>query len=87
MWHHFLKLFKLYNFFSASAPRWAILAFVNDQSQKIKIKILKKLYLNRWESWHESLHALKIRFIDVLKALTNMSLTSTKKEERDTSIS
>lgn len=33
----------VYNFFSASAPRWAILAFGYNQSQKIKIKVLKKL--------------------------------------------
>lgn len=77
----------IYNFFSGSAPRWAILAFGDDQSKKIKTKVLKKLCPTRWESRHESLHALKSRFIDVLKALTNMSLTSTKKEERNTSLS
>jgi len=33
----------IYNFFSRSAPRWAILAFGNDQSNRIKTKVLKKL--------------------------------------------
>lgn len=77
----------IYNFFSGSAPRWAILAFGDDQSKRIKTKVLKKLCPTRWESRHESLYALKTRFIDVLKALTNMSLTSTKTEERNTSLS
>lgn len=77
----------IYNFFSGSAPRWAILAFGDDQSKRIKTKVLKKLCPTRWESRHESLYALKSRFIDVLKALTNMSLTSTKTEERNTSLS
>ncbi|XP_008184893.1 zinc finger MYM-type protein 1-like [Acyrthosiphon pisum] len=30
------------NFFSASAPRWANLAFGNDENRKIKLKVLKK---------------------------------------------
>ncbi|KAL4091822.1 hypothetical protein QTP88_026444 [Uroleucon formosanum] len=54
----------IYNFFSGSAPRWAILAFGNDQSKRIKTKVLKKLCPTRWESRHESLYALKSRFID-----------------------
>ncbi|KAL4097421.1 hypothetical protein QTP88_022204 [Uroleucon formosanum] len=77
----------IYNFFSGSAPRWAILAFGEDQSKRIKTKVLKKFCPTRWESRHESLYALKSRFIDVLKALTNMSLTSTKTEERNISLS
>ncbi|KAL4153096.1 hypothetical protein QTP88_000929 [Uroleucon formosanum] len=72
---------------AGSAPRWAILAFGDDQSKRIKTKVLKKLCPTRWESRHESLYALKSRFIDVLKALTNMSLTSTKTEERNISLS
>lgn len=92
-WHRFLipysyyNIQAIYNFFSGSAPRWAILAFGNDQSKRIKTKVLKKLCPTRWESRHESLYALKSRFIDVLKALTNMSLTSTNTEERNTSLS
>ncbi|KAL4150110.1 hypothetical protein QTP88_003947 [Uroleucon formosanum] len=45
----------IYNFFSGSAPRWAILAFGDDQSKRIKTKVLKKLCPTRWESRHESL--------------------------------
>lgn len=85
-WHRFL-IQVIYNFFSGSAPRWAILAFGDDQSKRIKTKVLKKLCPTRWESRYESLYTLKSRFIDVLKTLTNMSLISTKTEERNTSLS
>lgn len=36
------------------------------------------MWLTRWESRHESVYALKLRLIDVLKALTNIALTSNK---------
>ena len=39
-----------------------------------------------WESRHESIYALKVRFKDVLKSLSNISLTSQKKEERSASM-
>lgn len=77
----------IFNFFSASAPRWANLAFGNDENRKIKLKVLKKVCPTRWESRHESINALKLRFIDILKALTNISLTSSKKDEKATSLS
>lgn len=77
----------IFNFFSTSAHRWANLAFGNDESRKIKLKVLKKVCPTRWESRHESINALKLRFIDILKALTNISLTSSKKDEKATSLS
>eukprot|EP00102_Acyrthosiphon_pisum_P010539 XP_008178884.1 PREDICTED: zinc finger MYM-type protein 1-like [Acyrthosiphon pisum] len=48
---------------------------------------LPEIIPNRWESRHESINALKLRFIDILKALTNISLTSSKKDEKATSLS
>lgn len=83
----FENIQAVFNFFSVSAPRWAYLAFGNDEYKKFKLKVLKKVCPTRWESRHESINALKLRFIDVLKALTNISLTSTKKDEKASSIS
>lgn len=77
----------VFNFFSVSAPRWASLAFGDDESRKIKSKVLKKVCPTRWESRHESINALKLRFIDILKSLTNISLTSVKKDEKASSLS
>jgi len=39
----------------------------------------------RWESRHTAVFALKERFIDVIKCLTVISITSNKKDERDVS--
>lgn len=77
----------IFNFFSVSAPRWASLAFGDDEYKKIKLKVLKKVCPTRWESRHQSIYALKLRFIDVLKALTNLSLTSSKNDEKVSSLS
>jgi len=73
----------VFNFFSSSAPRWATLAFGEVDANKIKQRVLKKVCPTRWESRHVSIYALKVRFIDVLKSLSNISLTSQKKEERN----
>ncbi|KAL4084148.1 hypothetical protein QTP88_027981 [Uroleucon formosanum] len=73
---------SIFNFFSSSAPRWSILAFGEADAKKIKAKVLKKLCVTRWEARHESIYSLKVRFIDVLKALTNISLTSSKTDEK-----
>lgn len=73
----------VFNFFSSSAPRWATLAFDEGDANKIKKIVLKKVCSTRWESRHVSVYALKVRFIDVLKSLSNISLTSLKREERN----
>jgi len=48
---------------------------------------LKKVCPTCWEFRHESIYALKGRFKDVLKSLSNISLTSQKKDERSASMS
>ncbi|KAL4083682.1 hypothetical protein QTP88_028998 [Uroleucon formosanum] len=73
----------VFNFFSSSAPRWATLAFGEGNASKIKQTVLKKVCSTRWESRHLSVYALKVRFIDVLKSLSNISLTSLKREEKN----
>jgi len=40
----------------------------------------------RWEARYDAVYALKDRYIDVLKSLTNISLPSQKTEERTKSI-
>ncbi|XP_022162174.1 zinc finger MYM-type protein 1-like, partial [Myzus persicae] len=80
--HFFNTVQAIFVFFSSSAPRWSTLAFGEDVSSKIKQKVLKKVCPTRWESRHESIYPLKVRFKDVLKSLSNISLTSQKKEER-----
>lgn len=77
----------VFNFFSASAPRWSLIAFGEDDGKKIKAKVLKKVCPTRWEARHESIYSLKVRFIDVLKALTNIFLTSFKNDEKNLSLS
>lgn len=72
---------SIFNFFSSSAPRWALLAFGNETND-IRKKTLKKLCPTRWEARHKSLFALKERFVDVLKSLSMILLTSYKSDEK-----
>jgi len=76
---------NVFNFFSSSDPRWASLALGNNTASKIRRKVLKKVCSTRWESRHTAVFALKERFIDVIKCLTIISLTSSKKDEQDMS--
>jgi len=78
----FVTVQAIFNFFSSSPPRWATLAFSEDFAGKIRKKVLKKICPTRWEARHESVSALKQRYIDVLKSLINISLTSKKSDER-----
>ncbi|XP_025422934.1 uncharacterized protein LOC112692474 [Sipha flava] len=80
--HFFATVQAIFNFFSSSAPRWATLAFSEDFACKIRKKVLKKICPTRWEARHESVSALKQRYIDVLKSLINISLISKKSDER-----
>lgn len=77
---------EIFNFFSKSGPRWASLSFGDNVANIIKKKVLKKVCVTRWEARHDAVYVLKDRYIDVLKSLTNISLTSRKTEERTKSI-
>jgi len=74
----FDTLQDIFLFYSKSAPRWASLA-LGDSVTKI---VLKKVCTTRWEAKHKAVYALKTRFIDVLKSLSNLSLTSLKTDEK-----
>lgn len=72
----------VFNFFASSAPRWALLALGQDFSNKVRKKVFKKVCPTRWESRHDAVFSLKDRFIDILKALTCVILTSKKTAEQ-----
>lgn len=72
---------NIFNFFNSSGPRWTDLAFGEEEGIVIRKVVLKKLCATRWEARHNALYSLRMRFVDVLKALTNLQLTSTKKIE------
>ncbi|XP_022166813.1 zinc finger MYM-type protein 1-like [Myzus persicae] len=72
----------IFNFFASSAPRWALIAFGHDISIKIRTKVLKKVCPTRWEARHDAIFSLKERYIDVLKSLTYIILTSNKTSEK-----
>lgn len=73
----------VFNFFGSSAPRWALLALGN----KVSKKTLKKACPTRWEVRHDAVFVLQERFIDAVKWLTKISLTTKKPDERNASIS
>lgn len=73
----------IFNFFSSSGPRWTDLAFGKEEEINIRKIVLKKICATRWEARHNALYSLRLRFVDILKALTNLQFTSTKKIERD----
>jgi len=73
---------NVFNFFASSAPRWALLALGQHFGDTVQKKVLKKICPTRWEARHDAVFSLKVRFIDVLKALTCMALTSKKTTER-----
>lgn len=58
---------EIFNFFSKSGPRWGFLTFGDNVANIMKKKVLKKVYVTRWEARHEAVYALKDRYIDVLK--------------------
>lgn len=72
---------NLYVFFAHSIKRWALLESCKGES---KLK-LKKLSTTRWSSRNDAIKALRFRYLDVLKALSKIILTSNNKAEIDDS--
>jgi len=61
----------------------AVGAEVSDKLDKNNSKItVKKLCPTRWESRHQAVSALLLRYADVLKTLTKLSLTAVKPDAR-----
>ena len=73
----------VYTFFGHSIKRWAMLEGIisSDGSPHPGIR-LKRLCPTRWSSRYDSLAALRYSYVDVMKALTKISLTSETKDER-----
>ena len=85
---------SVYVFFGNSIKRWAMLesdsAQTNDDDDddlNNNNVTLKRLCPTRWSSRNDSVIALRYRYSDVMKALTKLSLTSQKKDERDQALS
>ena len=75
-----LQLSKKYVFFGRSLYRWAELALTEENVKKPK---LKKLCTTRWTSRIDAVRAMKNRYIDILKVLSKIVLTTEDKKERD----
>src|SRR5260221_6348137 len=69
---------EIYFFFGHSIHRWTIVSLQSGLGSNIT---LKKLCPTRWSSRYDCLVALRYHFLDVLKVLTMIILTSKKKDE------
>lgn len=74
---YFAVLQDLYSFFGHSIKRWDLLSSFTGESQIT----LKKLNPTRWSGRIQSVLAVKLRLYDILKALTEIELKSSKKDE------
>ena len=70
---------KLHDFFGQSIKRWVL---VQDEVKKSKSLTLKRLNPTGWSSRHNTIVALRFRFTDVLKPLSHIFFTSSKKDKR-----
>ncbi|CAB3998108.1 zinc finger MYM-type 1-like [Paramuricea clavata] len=70
---------SIYVFFSSSINRSRDLQLLAVDSSLS----LKKLCVTRWSSRVDSVHGVRDRFVDILKRLTVISLTSKDRKERD----
>lgn len=75
----FATLQDLYNFFGNSIKRWDLLSKFTGESDTT----LKKLNPTRWSSRVNTISAIKLRFFDIIKALSEMVLKSPNKDERN----
>ncbi|XP_065654741.1 zinc finger MYM-type protein 1-like [Hydra vulgaris] len=78
----FVMLEDVYSFFGNSINRWDLLSKYTGESQIT----LKRLNPTRWAGRYTSLFAVKIGFLDIMKALSEISITSTKREEREEAV-
>lgn len=78
----FENLQRIYTFFGNSINRWDLLSSFTSESEIT----LKRLNPTRWSGRLQSLAAVKVRYVDILKALTEICLKSKKKDERDEAV-
>lgn len=75
----FTTLQNIYIFFGMSIKRWDLLSSISGESEVT----LKTLNPTRWSGRFQSILAIKLRFFDILKCLTEIQLKSQKREEKD----
>uniref|UniRef100_A0A3B3RTZ4 HAT C-terminal dimerisation domain-containing protein n=1 Tax=Paramormyrops kingsleyae TaxID=1676925 RepID=A0A3B3RTZ4_9TELE len=77
----------IYTFFGNSIKRWTMLTGIvtTDGSDHPNVT-LKRLCPTRWSSRFESLSAIRYRYVDLMKALTKIALTSDKRDERNEAV-
>lgn len=82
---------QIYNFFGHSIKRWNILSsFISDNKGETGVSsnsvTLKTMNPTRWAGRFDAMFALKVRFVDVQKALTKTILLNSKTDERNEAI-
>lgn len=80
----FTVLQEVYSFFGFSINRWDILSSITGGISEVT---LKKLNPTRWSGRLLSCTAVKLRFLDVIKALTKINFESKKADERNQALS
>jgi hypothetical protein len=74
---------QIYVFFGHSICRWNLLSTQYESGSNVT---LKRLCPTRWSSRYDCLVAIRFRFVDILKTLTRIILTSNKKDEIATAV-
>lgn len=74
---------RVFVFFGHSIVRWRILSDLIKESNSQNGLLIKKLNPTRWAGRYEAVFALKIRFVEIQKALTKVILCSSKLDERN----
>ena len=72
---------SVYTFFGHSIVRWQKVQNIHDRSSSNPT--LKVLNPTWWSGQYDAVYALKERFLNIMKCLTHIILTSTKPKERD----
>ncbi|KAE9522395.1 hypothetical protein AGLY_017226 [Aphis glycines] len=74
---------RVFVFFGHSIVRWRILSDLIKESNSQNGLLIKKLNPTRWAGHYEAVFALKIRFVEIQKALTKVILCSSKLDEKN----
>ncbi|KAE9534354.1 hypothetical protein AGLY_008444 [Aphis glycines] len=74
---------RVFVFFGHSIVRWRILSDLIKESNSQNGLLIKKLNPTRWAGRYEAVFALKIRFVEIQKALTKVILCSSKLDEKN----
>ncbi|KAL4153767.1 hypothetical protein QTP88_001600 [Uroleucon formosanum] len=72
---------RVFVFFGHSIVRWRILSDLIKESNSQNGLLINKLNPTRWAGRYEAVFALKIRFVEIQKALTKVILCSSKLDE------